>query len=163
MLSGEARNTNCIVFGLTQSGLDPMIYYNRGKYANHFTRMRWPLCPPRCAHTIIHGVLFIFFQIFCECTLDENSYLTFFVYLSYVSVCNYRFWILCAETRSQLIIAYVKKHLNLLEIMCQEKKTKQTSCAPFISDKIRFKLKSRSTLDQHMKTQRSKTLPMDLA
>jgi hypothetical protein len=36
MLSGEATNTNFIVFGLTQPGIEPMIYCTRGKYANHY-------------------------------------------------------------------------------------------------------------------------------
>jgi hypothetical protein len=38
MLSGEATNTNFIVFGLTQSGLEPTIYRTWGKHANHYAR-----------------------------------------------------------------------------------------------------------------------------
>jgi hypothetical protein len=30
-------NTNFIVFGLTQSGLEPTIYRTRGERANHYT------------------------------------------------------------------------------------------------------------------------------
>ena len=37
MLSGEAIITNFLVFGLTRSGLEPMIYRTRGEHANHFT------------------------------------------------------------------------------------------------------------------------------
>jgi hypothetical protein len=37
VLSGEATNTNFIVFGLTRSGIDPMIYHTRGEHANHYT------------------------------------------------------------------------------------------------------------------------------
>jgi hypothetical protein len=37
ILSGEATNTNFIVFDLTQLGLEPMIYRTRGKHANHYT------------------------------------------------------------------------------------------------------------------------------
>jgi hypothetical protein len=37
MLSGEATNTNFIVFGLTRSGLEPTIYRTRGEHANHCT------------------------------------------------------------------------------------------------------------------------------
>jgi hypothetical protein len=37
VLSGETTNTNFIVFGLTQSGLDPKIYRPRGEQANHYT------------------------------------------------------------------------------------------------------------------------------
>ena len=37
VLSGEATNTNFIVFGLTRSGLEPMIYRTRGEHANHYT------------------------------------------------------------------------------------------------------------------------------
>jgi len=37
MLSREATNTNFIVFGLTRSGLEPMIYRTLGEHANHYT------------------------------------------------------------------------------------------------------------------------------
>ena len=37
MLSREATNTNFIIFGLIQSGLEPTIYRTRGKLANHYT------------------------------------------------------------------------------------------------------------------------------
>ena len=37
MLTGKATNTNCIVFGLTQTGLEPTIYYTWGVHANHYT------------------------------------------------------------------------------------------------------------------------------
>jgi hypothetical protein len=36
MFSGEAANTNCIVFGLTRSGLEPTIYPTRGEHANQY-------------------------------------------------------------------------------------------------------------------------------
>jgi hypothetical protein len=36
MLSGEATNTNLIVFGLTRQALEPTIYRNQGKHANHY-------------------------------------------------------------------------------------------------------------------------------
>jgi hypothetical protein len=32
--SGEATNANCIVFGLTRSGLEPTIYRTRSEHAN---------------------------------------------------------------------------------------------------------------------------------
>ena len=37
MLSGEATNTNFIVFGLTRSRLEPTIYRSRGEPANYYT------------------------------------------------------------------------------------------------------------------------------
>ena len=37
MLSGEATNTNLIVFGLTQPGLEHTIYRTRGEHANNYT------------------------------------------------------------------------------------------------------------------------------
>jgi hypothetical protein len=37
VLSGEATNTNFIVFGFTQSGLKPTIYRTRDEHANHYT------------------------------------------------------------------------------------------------------------------------------
>jgi hypothetical protein len=36
VLSGEVVNTYFTVFGLTQSGLEPMTYHTQGKHANHF-------------------------------------------------------------------------------------------------------------------------------
>jgi hypothetical protein len=38
MLSGEATNTNFIVFGLTQPGLETMIYQTQGERSNHYTK-----------------------------------------------------------------------------------------------------------------------------
>ena len=37
MFSGEATNTNFIVFGLTTPGLEPKIYCTSGEHANHYT------------------------------------------------------------------------------------------------------------------------------
>jgi hypothetical protein len=37
VLSGEAANTNFIVFGLTRPGLEPTIYCTRGEHAKHYT------------------------------------------------------------------------------------------------------------------------------
>jgi hypothetical protein len=37
VLTGEATNTNFIVFGLTRSGLEPMIYGTRAEHAHYIT------------------------------------------------------------------------------------------------------------------------------
>ena len=37
VLSGETTYANCIVFGLTRSGIEPTIYRTRGEHANHNT------------------------------------------------------------------------------------------------------------------------------
>ena len=37
MLSGEAANTNFIVFGLTRPWLKTMIYHTQGEKADHYT------------------------------------------------------------------------------------------------------------------------------
>jgi hypothetical protein len=37
VLSEEATNTNCIVFGLIRSGLEHTIYHTRGEHANYYT------------------------------------------------------------------------------------------------------------------------------
>ena len=37
LLSGDATNTNCIVFGFTRTELEPTIYRTRDKHANHYT------------------------------------------------------------------------------------------------------------------------------
>jgi hypothetical protein len=37
MLSGEAINTDFVIFGLTQPWLEPKIYHTCGEHANHFT------------------------------------------------------------------------------------------------------------------------------
>jgi hypothetical protein len=36
LLSGEATNTNFIVFDLTQPGLEPIIYSTLGEHANYY-------------------------------------------------------------------------------------------------------------------------------
>jgi hypothetical protein len=36
VLSGEATNTNFIVFGLTRLGLEPTIYCTQGEHANNY-------------------------------------------------------------------------------------------------------------------------------
>jgi hypothetical protein len=37
VLSGEATNTDFIVFGLIRLGLKPTIYHTQGEHANHYT------------------------------------------------------------------------------------------------------------------------------
>jgi hypothetical protein len=37
MFNKEASTTNFIVFGLTQSGVEPTIYYTQGEHVNHCT------------------------------------------------------------------------------------------------------------------------------
>ena len=37
VVSGEATNTNFIIFGLIRSGLEPTIYRTGGEHANHYT------------------------------------------------------------------------------------------------------------------------------
>jgi len=45
MLSGEAANTSVIVFDLTQLKLEPVIYHNLVKHANHYpTDMAFNFC-----------------------------------------------------------------------------------------------------------------------
>jgi hypothetical protein len=39
MPSGEATNTNFIVFGLTRPGLEPMIYLTREEHAYHYAEI----------------------------------------------------------------------------------------------------------------------------
>jgi hypothetical protein len=37
VLSGEATNTNFMIFGLTRPGIEPTIYRIRDEHANHYT------------------------------------------------------------------------------------------------------------------------------
>ena len=37
VLSKEATNTNLIVIGVTQSGLEPTTYHTQDQHANHYT------------------------------------------------------------------------------------------------------------------------------
>ena len=43
MRSGDATNTNFIVFGLTRSGIEPTIYRSRGEHANSYTQFYFSL------------------------------------------------------------------------------------------------------------------------
>ena len=36
MFSGEATNTNCIVFALARPGLEHIIYHTRDEHTNHY-------------------------------------------------------------------------------------------------------------------------------
>jgi hypothetical protein len=44
VLSGEATNTNFIVFGFTQPGLELTIYRDRGEHANHYVTDAFEHC-----------------------------------------------------------------------------------------------------------------------
>ena len=37
MLRGEAANTNFLVFGMTPSGLEPLIYLTQAEHVDHYT------------------------------------------------------------------------------------------------------------------------------
>ena len=81
ILSGEATNTNFIVFGLTRPGLEPMIYRTQGKSLHHrcmkynndfytsnnFLNIIWS-----CELIYIHGGL----PIFMYFMTISHSYLT---------------------------------------------------------------------------------------
>jgi len=41
VFSGEAKNTNSIVFGMTRSGLEPTIYRTRGICRTTMCKSRW--------------------------------------------------------------------------------------------------------------------------
>ena len=47
MLSGEATNTNFIVFSLNRLGLEPTICCTRGEQANHYTTDEPTICCTR--------------------------------------------------------------------------------------------------------------------
>jgi hypothetical protein len=51
MLSGEATITNYIVFGVTQTGLDPTIYRTQDEHANHYTTDEPTIYHTRGEHT----------------------------------------------------------------------------------------------------------------
>jgi hypothetical protein len=61
VLSGEATNTNFIVFGFTRSGLERTIYRTRGEHVNHYTTATVSKCdwlksdfPDQIKATMIH-------------------------------------------------------------------------------------------------------------
>jgi len=49
VLRGESTNTNCIVLGLTRSGIDPTIYRTRGDHVNLAPHVQFP-CMKSAAH-----------------------------------------------------------------------------------------------------------------
>jgi hypothetical protein len=51
--SGEATNTNCLVFNFTRLGLEPTIYRTRGEHANHYTIVAVEV------HTMIEITIFV--------------------------------------------------------------------------------------------------------
>ena len=61
--SGEATNTNFIVFGLTQRGIETMIYHTRGNHANHYAIVvvSWNYCMNiYCTNSNYNGVLHVY-------------------------------------------------------------------------------------------------------
>ena len=60
MLIGEATHTNCIVFGLTRSGLEPTIYRTREEHANHYTTETVYVSKMYSKHTIIMYPLHVY-------------------------------------------------------------------------------------------------------
>jgi hypothetical protein len=59
MLYGEATNINFIVFDLTWSGLESMIYSTRGKHANHYnTHAIWNIWLSALVQTFLEHLAF---------------------------------------------------------------------------------------------------------
>ena len=69
MLSGEATTTSYIVFGMTQSGLEPTIYHTQGGCDNHYTTDALPSKTKQ-----IHNALIMF-------VIDNAICTTFYRYL----------------------------------------------------------------------------------
>jgi hypothetical protein len=56
VLSGEATNTNFIIFGLTRSGLVYPIYRTQGEQANHYTTDEvYTIARPYTISEILHN------------------------------------------------------------------------------------------------------------
>ena len=73
MLSGEATNTNFIVFGLTRLGLEPTIYRTQGKHANHYTTDAVNKHTKTCAINKIQQELQLY--ICLQLNIDRFSYI----------------------------------------------------------------------------------------
>ena len=65
VFSGEAANTNFIVFGLIRLRLEPPIYHTRGERTNHYTTDAVACC-------LCHVVCFAMYVIYSQ---DTNSLL----------------------------------------------------------------------------------------
>ena len=74
MLSGEATNTNFIIFGLTRSGLELTIYRTQGEHANHYTTDAVTMN----RHYIQMN------NTLCACTIQRHPF--------------YNLWVSCLET-----------------------------------------------------------------
>ena len=67
MLSGEAVNTNVIVFSLTQQGLEPMIYCTWGEHASPMLFIGitiWKILSGRNGRSLMSRIIFFFNLIF---------------------------------------------------------------------------------------------------
>jgi hypothetical protein len=65
-LSGEASNTNIIVFGLTLPGLEPTIYRTRGEHSNHYAT-----AAVQNASKLAFYICIFFSQIFYPTVISE--------------------------------------------------------------------------------------------
>jgi hypothetical protein len=66
VLRGEAK-IPILVFGLTRSGLEPMIYHTRGEHANHYTT--------KAVEILLKAALN---------TITLTPYMTYLIYLSHI-------------------------------------------------------------------------------
>jgi hypothetical protein len=69
VLSGEATNTNFIVFGLTRPGLESTIYRTRGEHANHYATDAVLLLNVMCLVEKYEDKLY---SIYCDPTGDRT-------------------------------------------------------------------------------------------
>jgi hypothetical protein len=81
MLSGEATNTNFIVFILTRSRLEPTIYHTRGQHANHYTTdvVCWYTHQP--FNNIINGDKILLSRFFFLLNFCKHIFITKLIYM----------------------------------------------------------------------------------
>jgi hypothetical protein len=79
MVSGEATKTNFLVFGLTRSGLESMIYRTRGEHPNHYTTDAFHSCQVvwtlrQCDYQILNSKCWYNFRILAHSVVGHMNY-----------------------------------------------------------------------------------------
>ena len=126
-LAEEATNTNFIVFGLTRSGFEPMIYCTWGKHADHYTIdvVIWvDMVEPtyKDMHVLTH---LVFYKIMWVCVYSvyflviPNPIFVIDWTLTYWSDCNVCVWL----NTYILISLTVSSLFTLIELVATTERT----------------------------------------
>ena len=117
MPSGQATNTNFIVFGLTQSGQQLTVYGNRGEHATHYTTDA--VYPLHNYNPLFVGRLMSYLRLKYLCLFAHYlRYLCLFTHsgVQHILCCGFVlfFFVLCPHVASFSGLSIFDSHIDIL-------------------------------------------------